>query len=189
MQDHTTHNPAPKLCECGCGKQPKRPESRFCPGHNPTYHDQTPEQRFWKHVAIGSPSDCWEWQGATRNGYGALNIDGKVVYAHRFSYELHHRPLADGECTLHKCDNRLCANPSHLFAGTKGDNIRDMYAKGRGNTSGNERGNTPKLTEEQVRTIRTLAAQGVRYSALAKDFGVTIPNICLIVARKRWKYI
>lgn len=146
-----------------------------------------PVERFWKFVKAGALSDCWEWTGALRNGYGVLNINYKVVYAHRFSYELHYGPLPEGQCVLHKCDNRKCCNPYHLFDGTKGDNNRDTYAKGRGNLS-NHKG-TRTLTADDVRQIRQQAAQGVRYPALAAQYDVTISNISMIVARKRWGHV
>lgn len=159
MEDHTTRDP-----------------------RNPT-----PTDRFWKSVNAGLLSDCWEWQGAKRNGYGVMSIAGKVIYTHRFSYDLHYGPLPQGKEVCHTCNNRLCANPYHLFAGTRRDNIKDMYAKGRGNTANNYGG--PKITEDDVRQIRQLAAQGVHYPVLAAQFGVTIPAISLIVTRKRWPHV
>lgn len=146
-------------------------------------------ERFWKYITPAAFTDCWEWQGALRNGYGVLNVGGKVIYCHRLSYELHFGPLPEGCQACHHCDNRKCCNPYHLFAGTQGDNMRDMYAKGRGNNSGNERGSTPKITEEQVRAIRDLADQGVRYPDIAKIYNITVPAISLIVTRKRWKHV
>lgn len=173
-----------KLCECGCGLEAK---NRFLKGHNSKAKGYTPEQRFWVFVNKGSEDDCWEWKGALRNGYGVMNIDHKVVYAHRFSYELHFG-TTDQPNVLHKCDNRLCLNPNHLFAGTKGDNIRDMYAKGRGR-GGRKEGSTPIVNEEKVRQIRQLAADGVKYPAISKQFGIGIPAVSLIVARKRWTHV
>lgn len=150
----------------------------------------TPIDRFWNYVTLGPFTDCWEWTGALRNGYGVLNVGGKVVYAHRFSYELHYGPLPDGLCVLHNCpggDNARCCNPYHLYAGTKADNNRDTYAKGRGNTA-NHTG-MRKLTADDVRHIRQQAAQGMHYPALAAQYGVTISNISMIVAGKRWKRV
>lgn len=146
-------------------------------------------ERFWKFVTPGPFTDCWEWMGALRNGYGVLNVAYKVVYAHRFSYELHFGPLEDGDNILHKCDNRKCCNPYHLFAGTKGDNVRDMYAKGRGKGGAKKGRKAFSLTEEQVREIRHLAANGLRYPALAKQFGISISAISMIVTHKRWSHV
>lgn len=55
---------------------------------------------------------------------------------HRLSFIAFNGPIPDGMYVLHKCDNRACINPEHLFLGTYSDNIRDCYAKGRRNAKG-----------------------------------------------------
>jgi len=106
----------------------RQPHGYVWPGEWP--HVESPEERFWKNVE--KSAGCWLWHGnRDDNGYGRFGIEGQIVLAHRFSWLLATGRLSDDICILHKCDNPPCVCPDHLFEGDRGDNARDMAAKGR----------------------------------------------------------
>jgi hypothetical protein len=92
--------------------------------------------RFWNKVNIPSLSDCWEWQGSkNKHGYGHFKYKRKTHRAHRISWTLIKGEIPEGMCVLHRCDNRLCVNPFHLFLGTNQDNMDDKMKKNRHHSS------------------------------------------------------
>ena len=138
-------------------------------------------------------SGCWDWTACTQaNGYGRMTFKRKTGYAHRWAFEAFHSPPPPGMDICHRCDNRRCVNPDHLFAGTRADNMADAKAKGRtakGAALGDRTGeNGPaKLTWRAVHTIRELSAGGFTHKTIAAAFGVDPSNVQKIVANKTWR--
>lgn len=125
---------------------------------------------------------CWEWTGPFKRGYGNILIHSgkKVIFscrAHRFSYEKFVGPLGDLDC-LHKCDNRRCVNPDHLFKGTNKDNQTDCINKGRHPTA--------KLNTVQVTEIRELLKTGQPLKEIACRYEVAESTISMIKTHKIW---
>jgi hypothetical protein len=134
-----------------------------------------PVARFHASYEVNPGTGCWEWTGWIHpNGYGILVMGGKSkkVRAHRFSWELHNGPIPAGVDALHKCDNRKCCCPDHLFLGDDRANMLDCVAKGRHNSQiGTSR---PKISPPMALNIRIIYARGLptAYRTKANPLGV-----------------
>lgn len=163
---------------------------------------KTLEQRFWEKVT--KTESCWLWNAATfKTGYGAIGVGSKVEYAHRLSWNIHFGEIPNGHEVCHKCDVRNCVNPSHLFTGTRLDNVRDAVSKGRnakGSTSGmrlhperHHRGEwhpQHKLRECDVVSIRNMyKTTAMSQKQIGQLFAITQTAVGLIVRKKRWAHI
>ena len=83
-----------------------------------------PEERFKRDARHDGA--CIVWTGAKMpSGYGGLRVDGKVVYAHRYSWERVNGPIPEGMLIDHACHNRACVNADHLRLATPEQNARN----------------------------------------------------------------
>jgi hypothetical protein len=158
----------------------------------PTVPHETAIQRLMSKVDTSAGLfACWPWKGANdgKSGYGHLAYNRKWVKAHRLAYMLLVGPIPDGMDVLHTCDNPPCCNPQHLIPGTHADNMQDRERKGRHNAPHGERHHKAKVTEQDVRAIRSEHAQGIALNVIARRYGITPEQIGSIVHRKSWRHV
>lgn len=161
----------------------------------------TPEAtaRFWSKVDKNGETQphtpqlgpCWRWLGKLKDGYGRLAVDGSTERAHRASWRIHHGEVASDICVLHRCDNRACVRPDHLFLGTRADNIADCISKGRfhdghGELVRGERNPHAKLTARQAAEIRMRYRAGEAAVELAAQYGVHRSSVLRIARGGEW---
>ena len=154
-------------------------------------HDPFRADNFWTKVALGPPSNCWEWQAAgDGHGYGVFGVDGRRVRkAHRVAYELTYGEIPAGNVVRHMCGNPPCVNPYHLRTGTHVNNGIDRRAMGR-EPVGESRSNA-KLTDDQAREIyNRYHRKGESVSRIALEFdGVSAGTIYSLVRGRSWRSI
>lgn len=130
---------------------------------------------------------CWDWKGVIHmDGYARLKTFKRNIGAHVFSWMLYKGEIPYKKCVLHKCDNKKCSNPDHLFLGSPADNSKDMVKKNR-----QAKGNSAKsiLTENEVRIIKNRLKNRETSYSISKDFPVNMSTIYSIEYGKSWKHI
>jgi len=133
---------------------------------------------------------CWKWKASLlSSGYGAFGIKDKVFPAQRISYCIFNNKTPEslkGLVIRHSCHNRWCVNPAHLSEGTYQDNSNDMKEAERQPRVRGIKHGMSKITEEQVREIRT--APGL-HSEIAARYGIHSSTISSIKLRKHWAHL
>jgi hypothetical protein len=152
--------------------------------------DQSIAARFWAKVDKCGPrqahmdSRCWQWVAAGRH-YGVFYYERKNWSAHRFSFL-----LVNGyspEMVLHKCDNKKCVRPEHLYAGDCWQNARDASERNRLRIGAANM--QTKLTVPQVVEIKKRVASGESMLSVSKDFPVSYQALRQIIRGKAWKHV
>lgn len=157
-------------------------------------YDEKFISRYWNKVDVGGKDACWEWQGATRNGYGVMGLNDTTINAHRVSLELNlGRELT--EFALHECDNRKCCNPYHLYEGDRADNYDD-WNKRQSNGDEFQGTNNPnkKLNIQDVKSIKEkfsddYSTKTEMFDKIAREYDVTSNTIAQIYYGNNWQFV
>ena len=75
--------------------------------------------KLMSRVFICPDTQCWLWTGPNSGsgkggGYGRMCLDGQTVATHLVSYTHFYGYIPGKKQVDHKCNNRLCCNPTHL---------------------------------------------------------------------------
>ncbi len=90
--------------------------------------------------------------------------------------------ILSGVIVCHRCDNKKCVRPDHLFLGSQSDNIRDCVAKGRHVKT------NVIVTAEDVKEIRRLSSEGrLTQDDIGIIYGLKQAAVSAIVTRRNWK--
>lgn len=193
------------ICKCVCGKEVitdiyslKVGKKKSCGCQKKLYFINkfgSPQNRFLKKV-LKKEDGCWEWIGCIApNGYGSCGM-GYVFpeqRAHRCSFRLFVGEIPNNLWVLHKCDNKKCVNPDHLYLGTVKDNVKDAIERGHWPIGKNkkkgslgEKNNKAKLSNDDVVFIRNSKMKNLD---LSKKFNVHIGTIQMIKRKGTWTHI
>ena len=127
---------------------------------------------------IACDCGCWIWRWARDNhGYASVKHSSQLETVGRILLDI----VGGSQHMIHACDNRICVNPAHLWAGTRADNSKDMAVK--------TRHPFIKLTAPDVQAIRTCLANGESGVSIARRYGVDTSTISCIKRRKTWAWL
>lgn len=148
---------------------------------------RVPRPRGKHYAGIGSCLVSTKHKPHKGTGYIRVTHNGVRDYGHRLVAKVVHGRIPPDKEVCHRCDNRACINPKHIYIGTHADNMRDMQRRARRRNDYQPTGEShgmAKLRRKDVIKIRKMYATG-RYTqkALGEIFGVTQTHIWRIVNR------
>ena len=156
---------------CGCLKQPPF------------------KQRIINNTVVDT-NGCWNWIGKLdKGGYAICTFKNKRTRMHRATYEFYKGSFEKTKLICHKCDNRKCINPDHLYVGTHKDNAIDMVVRKRQNLTLGSAHQNSIFDEKTILLMRKEYSEGILISELSRKYKSAYRNVWKIIRRQTWKHI
>jgi len=132
---------------------------------------------------------CIRWPGHHGDWYVSIYLScGRWTKVHRAVCEAAHgAPPTFNSYVLHSCDNKHCINPNHLSWGSASQNAKDAVLRGR--TPKGSKCKKSILTECEVKQARSLRRDGVTYSELERQFGISRGSLWHAINGNNWKHV
>lgn len=128
---------------------------------------------------IKKTSKCWNWAGVINtDGKGYFYINKKYIAAHRIAWKIY-KGTNPPELITRTCGNKLCINPAHLLACSRGNSMSFSWQRQR---AMNKLIFNQKVTQEQIDEIRKLYSHtSITQTQLAKQFSISQSRISRII--------
>lgn len=185
------------LCLCECGNYSKVITSQLgkiksCGCLQKEISREVCKNNFSKEVlevlenkvmaARGYSSECWEWCGSKKGGYGVTTRAGRYAAVHRLSYLEYKGDIPPNMEVCHLCHNPSCFNPDHLTLGTHQENMKMSSDIGR-------MGTPKKIDSGTASMIKALLSSGESSKSISEKLEVPYTIITDIKRGKSWKKI
>lgn len=170
-----------------------RPHYEVARNHdgNPLWVPINESAAYFRRMLAKPSTGCRFWPySVDGGGYGIVSLDGKRGRVHSLACEFRWGPKPEaGLVARHgPCRTPSCWAWEHLTWGTPGDNFHDRWRDGT-EPVGMQNGRA-KLTDDQVREIRTLRAEhGILQRELAAQFNVSKSLIAMILREEIWTHL
>lgn len=166
---------------------------RFRRHGDPTKRARAPRGECFRFIKEDLPKlaegtdECiiWPYGKSSTTQYGCVCVNGVDMSAHRAVCLRFRGPIPKGKThAAHKCGNRLCVNPKHIYWASPKENGEDMVRHGRSLRA--ERQPNSVLSRCDVRQIRDFLLGGISQTRIAKRFGVSQGHVSRIKSRQVW---
>lgn len=147
------------------------------------------EALFWSKVdQSGGAEACWPFRRLDKLGYGRFDRKGPQTFAHRASWLFTNGEIPADMEIAHRCDNRACCNPAHLFLATHEENMKDCKAKGR-QAKGTDSGRNTVGDDDVVVMRASFTGQKGDIARIAREWELPYSLVRAIIKNVTWRHL